>query len=101
VIILSYLLLEYIKNNYPGLYFVSSTTKVHTDFDQFIKETDQRDFKYVIPDFRLNKLYDKLDTLSQVQKYKVEFYAMNAARITVKTEKHAMEMQAGIPADCP
>ena len=32
VIIYSELLLEYIKEQYPGLYFVSSTTKVLTDF---------------------------------------------------------------------
>ncbi|SFW23039.1 hypothetical protein [Ruminococcus flavefaciens] len=73
VIIYSDLLLEHIKNNYPDLYFVSSTTKVQTDFDEFLKETERSDFKYVIPDFRLNKMFSKLDTLSQVQKDKVEF----------------------------
>ncbi len=95
VIIHSDLLLEYIKNNYPGLYFVSSTTKVQIDFDQFLKETDRSDFKYVIPDFRLNKQYDKLDTLTQVQKDKVEFLCNDAARFTAKTEKRAMKMLAG------
>ncbi|MGN0616503.1 MAG: hypothetical protein ACI4JL_09725, partial [Ruminococcus flavefaciens] len=62
VIIYSDLLLEHIKNNYPDLYFVSSTTKVQTDFDQFFKETERSDFKYVIPDFRLNKLWAPLKT---------------------------------------
>ena len=32
VIVHSDLLLKYLKKNYPGLYFVSSTTKVLTDF---------------------------------------------------------------------
>ena len=73
VIIHSDLLLEHIKNNYPGLYFVSSTTKVETDFDRFLGETKRMEFRYVVPDFRLNKLFDRLDTLSQAQKDKVEF----------------------------
>ena len=91
VIIHSDILLEYIKNNYPGLYFVSSTTKVQTDFDQFIKETDRSDFKYVVPDFRLNKLYDKLDTLSQVQKDKVEFLCNECCSFYCKDRKACYE----------
>ena len=35
VIVHSDLLLDYLKKNYPGLYFVSSTTKVLTDFRDF------------------------------------------------------------------
>ena len=73
VIVHSDLLLEYLKKNYPGLYFVSSTTKVLTDFGKFRDEVKREDFKYVVPDFRLNKAFDKLDTLSDVQKDKVEF----------------------------
>ncbi len=41
VIIHSDLLLEYLKKNYPGLYFVSSTTKVLTDFEQFLNEVNR------------------------------------------------------------
>ena len=73
VIIYSELLLEYIKEQYPGLYFVSSTTKVLTDFTQFEEEIRRKDFRYVVPDFRLNKAFDKLNTLSQAEKDKVEF----------------------------
>ena len=43
VIIHSDLLLEYLKKNYPGLYFVSSTTKVLTDFEQFLNEMNRRE----------------------------------------------------------
>ena len=67
------LLLEYIKEKYPGFYFVSSTTKVLTDFEQFKAELDREDLSYVVPDFRLNKQFDKLNTLTNVQKQKVEF----------------------------
>ena len=73
VIIYSDLLLNYIKENYPGFYFVSSTTKVLTDFDDLVKELNREEFKYVVPDFRLNKSIQKLEGLTQTQKNKVEF----------------------------
>ena len=73
VIVHSDLLLDHIKRNYPGLYFVSSTTKVLTDFSQFMGEVNRDEFLYVVPDFRLNKAFDKWKTLSQSQKDKVEF----------------------------
>ena len=73
VIVHSDLLLEYLKGHYPNLYFVSSTTKVLTDFRQFLDEVNREDFRYVVPDFRLNKAFDKLNTLTNVQKGKAEF----------------------------
>ena len=73
VIIHSDLLLEYIKKTYPGLYFVSSTTKVLTDFRECHKEIQREDFRYVVSDFRLNKALDQWNTLSQAEKDKVEF----------------------------
>lgn len=73
VIVHSELLLEYLKKKYPGLYFVSSTTKVLTDFDRFTEEIDREEFRYAVPDFRLNKALDQWDTLSERQKAKVEF----------------------------
>ena len=71
VIIYSDLLLEYIKSNYPNLYFVATTTKVIKDFNMFTKELDRDDYKYVVPDFRLNKQYDNLLSLSLKQKEKL------------------------------
>ena len=73
VIVHSDLLLEYLKDHYPNLYFVSSTTKVLTDFREFADEVNREDFRYVVPDFRLNKAFDKLSTLTNVQKGKAEF----------------------------
>ena len=73
VIIHSDLLLDYIKAKYPGFYFVSSTTKVLTDFSQFEAELNRDEFRYVVPDFRLNKQFAKLNALSVAQKQKVEF----------------------------
>ena len=72
IIIYSDILLDYIKENYPDFYFVcsfvSSTTKVLTDFCEFENELNREDFRYVVPDFRLNKSFDKLKALSQHQK---------------------------------
>jgi len=73
IIVHSDLLLNYIKSNYPSFYFVSSTTKVITDFEQFKAELNREEFRYVVPDFRLNKQFDKLNTLTETQKQKVEF----------------------------
>ena len=73
VIVHSDLLLDYLKKTYPGLYLVSSTTKVLTDFDDFEKELDRAEFRCVVPDFRLNKEIDKLNALTGFQKEKVEF----------------------------
>ncbi len=73
IIICSDLLLDYIRTKYPAFYFVSSTTKVLTDFGQFRKELDREEFRYVVPDFRLNKQFDSLQALSEKRKRKVEF----------------------------
>lgn len=73
VIIHSDLLLEYLKTNYPGFYFVSSTTKVLTDFRELLGEINRAEFRYVVPDFRLNRSWDDLNSLTSSQKDKVEF----------------------------
>ena len=73
VIIHSDLLLDYLKTAYPALYFVSSTTKVLTHFADFLNEIKRPDFLYVVPDFRLNKALEQLNTLSPSEKDKVEF----------------------------
>ena len=64
--------LEYLKKQYPRFYFVSSTTKVLTKFEQLVDELKRDDFLYVVPDFRLNKV-QQLENLLQKDKDKVEF----------------------------
>lgn len=73
VIIHSDLLLDYIRQRYPGFYFISSTTKVLTEFEQLEAELDRDEFRYVVPDFRLNKALDRLYALPERSKQKVEF----------------------------
>ena len=73
IILHSELLLEYLRRHYPGLYLVSSTTKVLTEFSQLRQELEREEFRYVVPDFRWNKAFDKLETLSKPLRDKVEF----------------------------
>ena len=73
VIVHSELLLDYLKRTYPGLYLVSSTTKVLTDFRDLRRELEREDFRSVVPDFRLNKDFKRLEALPQSRKDKVEF----------------------------
>lgn len=73
VIVHSKLLEDYLKENYPSLYLVSSTTKVLTSFDAFHAELRNPAFKYVVPDFRLNHAFEKFSVLTQEEKDKVEF----------------------------
>ena len=73
VIVHSELLLEYLMKKYPKLYFISSTTKVLTDFQQLAREAARPEFRYVVPDFRLNRAFDRLGALPEAQKEKLEF----------------------------
>lgn len=73
IIIHSDLLLSFLKSHYPNFYYVSSTTKVITNFEGLVDEINNEDFTYVVPDFRLNKQYDKLNELTKEQKNKLEF----------------------------
>ena len=103
VIVHSDLLLDYLKMNYPGLYFVSSTTKVLTDFRQFLNEVERDDFRYVVPDFRLNKVFDKWNTLSELQKDKVEFLCNECCFIGCKDRKLCYEVvsRKNLGENCP
>ena len=91
VIVHSELLLQYLKSHYPELYLVSSTTKVLTDFEALKKEIDREDFHYVVPDFRLNKAYEKLNTLTEPQKDKVEFLCNECCYFGCKDRKECYE----------
>lgn len=73
VILCSDLLLEHIRERYPAFYFVSSTTKVLRDFSEFERELEREEFRYVVPDFRLNREFQRLYALSDAAKRKTEF----------------------------
>ena len=72
VIVHSELLLRYLRERYPKLYFVSSTTKVLTVFPQLQAELARDEFRFVVPDFRRNRAFDRLNALPEAAKDKVE-----------------------------
>ena len=91
VILCSDLLLDYLRERYPGFYFVSSTTKVLTEFRQLEAELDREAFRYVVPDFRLNKAFDKLNALPDEKKRKVEFLCNECCRFDCRDRKACYE----------
>ena len=103
VIISSDLLLEYLRKAYPGLYFVSSTTKVLTDFGLFEGELSREEFLYVVPDFRLNKAFGRLDALPETHKQKVEFLCNECCSFSCPERKECYEnvSRKNLGEDCP
>lgn len=91
VIVHSDLLLNHLKKMYPGLYFVSSTTKVLTDFEDFKQELEREEFRFVVPDFRLNKQLEKLNALPQTLKDKTEFLCNECCSFGCKDRKSCYE----------
>ena len=91
VIVHSELLLAYLRRTYPGLYLVSSTTKVLTDFRQLERELAREEFRYVVPDFRLNKAFARLDALPAWQKAKVEFLCNECCPVTCRDRRQCYE----------
>ena len=53
-IVHSELLTAYLRQTYPELYLVSSTTKVLTSLTDLRRELERPEFACVVPDFRLN-----------------------------------------------
>ncbi len=91
MIVHSDLLLEYLRANYPQLYLVSSTTKVLTEFQQLEREFGREEFQYVVPDFRLNREFERLKGLPQAQKDKVEFLCNECCRFECADRKACYE----------
>ena len=103
IIVASDLLLDYVRRTYSGLYVVSSTTKVLTGFAQCLDEINREEFRYVVPDFRLNKDFDRWKTLSAEQKAKVEFLANECCWFGCKDRKRCYETvsRQNLGEDCP
>jgi len=103
VIVHSELLAEHLKQNYPGLYLVSSTTKVLTEFSDFLNEVGRDNFSFVVPDFRLNKSFEQLRALSESQKNKVEFLCNECCWIGCSERKICYEnvSRKSLGENCP
>jgi collagenase-like PrtC family protease len=103
IIIHSDLLLRYIRKHYPGFYFVSSTTKVLTDWEQLTAELDRAEFRYVVPDFRLNRKLEKWNALPDSKKDKVEFLCNECCAFGCSDRKACYENVSRkiLGEDCP
>lgn len=103
VIVHSDLLLRYLQQHYPAFYFVSSTTKVLTDFRDLVAELNREEFRYVVPDFRLNKQFTLWDTLSDVQRQKVELLCNECCWFGCPDRRNCYEnvSRKSLGEDCP
>ena len=103
VIVHSDLLAGYLKEHYPQLYLVSSTTKVLTEFEAFRQEAAREDFAYVVPDFRLNKAFAQLETLARAEKDKVEFLCNECCWTGCRDRRRCYEVvsRQNLGEDCP
>ena len=103
VILCSDLLLSYLRQRYPGFFFVSSTTKVLTEFSLFERELNRPEFRRVVPDIRLNRAYDRLKALPEVLKQKVEFLCNECCRPDCPERKACYEnvSRKNLGEDCP
>ena len=103
VILASDLLLDYLAKRYPGFYFVSSTTKVQRDFSRLEKELERPEFRFVVPDFRLNKAFDRLESLPEEKKEKLEFLCNECCWFACPERKACYEnvSRRNLGEDCP
>ena len=103
VIVHSDLLVDYLQEHYPELYLVSSTTKVLTEFAELRQELEKPQFRYVVPDFRLNPALEQLRTLPPEQKAKVEFLCNECCWFGCTERKRCYETvsRQNLGEDCP
>ncbi|MBQ0059047.1 MAG: hypothetical protein KBS83_03680 [Lachnospiraceae bacterium] len=103
VIVHSELLVEYLQEHFPSLYLVSSTTKVLTEFADFKAELARPEFRYVVPDFRINPRLEELEGLSPEEKNKVEFLCNECCWFGCRDRKACYEnvSRKVLDEDCP
>ena len=103
VIVHSDLLAGYLRQRWPELYLVSSTTKVLTEFAELRQELAKPQFRYVVPDFRLNPALEQLRTLPPEQKAKVEFLCNECCWFGCTERKRCYETvsRQNLGEDCP
>ena len=101
VIVSSDLLVDYLRAHYPKLYLVSSTTKVLTDFTDLRHELARPEFRFVVPDFRLNKALQPLAELPQEAKDKVEFLCNECCWFGCRDRKACYEAVSRIALGIP
>lgn len=62
-----------------------------TEFPRLLQELQREEFRYVVPDFRLNKAFSELDALPQTLKDKVEFLCNECCWVGCTDRKRCYE----------
>jgi hypothetical protein len=103
IIICSDLLLEYIRAHYPRFYFVSSTTKVITNWSRLSAELNREEFRYVVPDFRMNRNFAQWNALPGAIRGKAEFLCNECCWFGCRDRKACYEnvSRKALGEDCP
>lgn len=108
IIIHSELLSDYILERYPGLYQVSSTTKVLSDIHLIEQELDRDRFRYVVADFRLNPQLDLLSRMTDSRKCGLELICNECCSVECRKRRQCYEnvsrINLGLPTEdysCP
>lgn len=91
VIVASDLLLQELRERYPHLYLVSSTTKVLTEREALLRELDRPEFRYVVPDFRHNPDLSLWQSLTQPRRDKVELLCNECCAFDCRDRKRCYE----------
>lgn len=71
VIVMSPILEEYIRTNYPNYKITSSTCKQIENIDS-VKEELAKDYKYVVLDYNFNNQFDKLEQIDEKDRARCE-----------------------------
>lgn len=79
-IVHSELLTAYLRQTYPELYLVSSTTKVLTSLTDLRRELERPEFACVVPDFRLNPTLGTPDALPERLRGRAELLCNECCR---------------------
>lgn len=103
VIVHSELLLSRLRERFPSLSFISSTTKVITDFDDLLSELGREEFSCVVPDFRFNRDFDRLKDIPVPLRSRVEFLVNECCDIGCRERKACYEnvSRKNLGEDCP
>lgn len=71
VIVMSPILEDYIRENYPNYKITSSTCKQIENIDS-VKEELAKDYKYVVLDYNFNNQFDKLEQIDEKDRHRCE-----------------------------
>ena len=68
-----------------------------------MNEVNRSEFRYVVPDFRLNKAFDKLEQMTGSEKEKIEFLCNECCWFGCKDRKYCYETvsRKNLGEDCP